>query len=42
MFDQILNRLSQFITLDKDEQDYFVSKLQLKEYKKKELVLKEG
>ncbi len=42
MYDQILKRLSQFITLDKAEQDYFVSKLQIKEYNKKELVLQEG
>ncbi len=42
MYDQILKRLSQFITLDKTEQDYFVSKLQVKEYSKKELVLQEG
>jgi CRP/FNR family transcriptional regulator, anaerobic regulatory protein len=42
MYDQILKRLAQFITLDKSEQDYFVSKLQVKEYKRKELVLQEG
>lgn len=42
MYDQILKRLSQFITLEKNEQDHFVSKLQVKEYKKKELVLQEG
>lgn len=42
MYDQILKRLSQFISLDKSEQDYFVSKLIVKRYKKKELILKEG
>lgn len=42
MFDQILNRLAQFITLDKSEQDYFVTKLIVKECNKKELVLQEG
>ncbi|MDX2306169.1 MAG: Crp/Fnr family transcriptional regulator [Microscillaceae bacterium] len=42
MYNQILDRLSKFISLDKDEQDIFVSKLKLKEYKKKELVLQEG
>lgn len=42
MYDQILKRLAQFISLDNDEQDYFVTKLQVKEYPKKELVLREG
>jgi CRP/FNR family transcriptional regulator, anaerobic regulatory protein len=42
MFEQILNRLSQLVLLDKSEQDYFVNKLQVKQYKKKELVLQEG
>ncbi len=42
MYEQILNRLSQFISLDKSEQEYFVSKLQVKKYKKKEMVLQEG
>jgi CRP/FNR family transcriptional regulator, anaerobic regulatory protein len=42
MYDQILNRLAQFIALDKSEQDYFVTKLKVKEYQKKELVLPEG
>lgn len=42
MYDQILTRLSQFISLDKSEQDIFVSKLMLKRYKKKELILLEG
>lgn len=42
MYDQILNRLSHFISLDKNEQDIFVSKLTLKKFKKKELILKEG
>lgn len=42
MYDQILKRLSQFITLDKSEQDYFITKLQLMECNKKELVLQEG
>ena len=42
MYTQILARLSSFITLDKKEQDHFVSKLTIKHYKKKELVLREG
>lgn len=42
MYDQILKRLSQFISLSKDEQDIFVSKLITKRYKKKELILREG
>jgi hypothetical protein len=42
MYDQILKRLSQFITLDKSEQDYFVSKLIVQECNKKEMVLQEG
>lgn len=42
MYDQILNRISQFISLNKSEQDTFVSKLILKQYMKKELVLQEG
>lgn len=42
MYDQILNRLSHFISLDKNEQDIFISKLTLKRFKKKELVLAEG
>lgn len=42
MYDQILDRLSKFISLGKGEQDIFVSKLKLKEYKKKELILQEG
>ncbi len=42
MYDQILDRLSNFISLGKGEQDIFVSKLKLKEYKKKELILQEG
>ena len=42
MYEQILNRLSHFISLDKNEQDIFVSKLTLKKFKKKELILNEG
>ncbi len=42
MYDQILNRLSKFITLNKSEQQIFVSKLIVKQCKKKELILKEG
>ncbi len=42
MYDQILKRLSQFISLDKSEEDYFVTKLIVKDFNKKELVLKEG
>jgi CRP/FNR family transcriptional regulator, anaerobic regulatory protein len=42
MYGQILTRLSQFISLDKSEQDVFISKLIVKRYKKKELILQEG
>ncbi len=42
MYDQILNRLSQFISLNKAEQDFFVSKLIVQECNKKELILQEG
>jgi CRP-like cAMP-binding protein len=42
MYEQILNRLSQLIVLDKNEQDHFISKLLVRRYKKKELVLQEG
>jgi CRP/FNR family transcriptional regulator, anaerobic regulatory protein len=42
MYDQILTRLSQFISLDKSEQDIFKCKLIVKRYKKKELILQEG
>jgi CRP/FNR family transcriptional regulator, anaerobic regulatory protein len=42
MYDQILDRLSNFISLDKGEQEIFVSKLKVKEFGKKELILQEG
>lgn len=42
MYDQILKRLSQFISLDKSEEEIFVSRLIVKNYKKKELILQEG
>jgi CRP-like cAMP-binding protein len=42
MYDQILNRLSQLISLEKSEQEVFVSKLIVKHYQKKELILREG
>lgn len=42
MYDQILKRLAQFISLDKREQDVFISKILVRSYKKKELVLQEG
>jgi CRP/FNR family transcriptional regulator, anaerobic regulatory protein len=42
MYDQILKQLSQFISLDKIEMDYFVRKLQVKECNRKELILQEG
>lgn len=42
MYDQILARLSNFISLNESEQDYFVSKLKLREYSKKEMILQEG
>jgi CRP/FNR family transcriptional regulator, anaerobic regulatory protein len=42
MYEKILKRISLFISLDKREEDIFVSKLILKNYKKKELILQEG
>ncbi len=42
MYDQILSRLSQFISLDPSEQEHFISKLTVKRFAKKELVLHEG
>ncbi len=42
MYHQILTSLSKFISLDSAEQEDFVSKLELRHYNKKELVLKEG
>lgn len=42
MFTQILNRISHFISLEKAEEEYFISKPKVKEYDKKELVLSEG
>lgn len=42
MFDQILKNISQFIQLNAEEQQYFTSKLQVKQYKKRELILQEG
>jgi len=42
MYEQILTRLSKIISLDKSEQDYFTSKLEVKECEKKELILQEG
>lgn len=42
MYDQILNRLSTFIPLNKSEQEQFISRLQVKNFNKKELVLQEG
>ncbi len=42
MYQQILQRLSQFISLNPDEQDHFIRKLQVREFKRKELILMEG
>ena len=42
MFDPIIHSVSRFISLDKSEQDYFVSKLQVKQFKKRELILEQG
>lgn len=42
MYDQILSKLSTFITLDKSEQDHFISKLQCRTLAKKEIILQEG
>ncbi len=42
MFDQIKNQISKLIDLEPKELEHFTSKLQLKQFDKKELVLKEG
>lgn len=42
MFDQILQHISRFISLDQREQDAFISRLQVKKYKKNELILQQG
>ena len=42
MYDQIKTQISKLINLDKDELAYFVSKLQTKHLKRKELLLREG
>ncbi len=42
MYDQVLNRLSTFISLNKSEQEQFIDKLQIKHFNKKELILQEG
>lgn len=42
MYQQILKSLSQFISLNPDEQDYFVQKLQVRTCDRKELILQEG
>jgi CRP-like cAMP-binding protein len=42
MFEQILQSISRFVTLDSHEQDFFVSKLEFRKYRKKETVLQEG
>ena len=42
MHNQILKQLSLFISLDKSEEMFFLSKLIFKAYKKKELILQEG
>lgn len=42
MYNQILKQLSLFISLDKSEEMFFLSKLIFKTYKKKELILQEG
>lgn len=42
MYDQILQRLTHFIQLDQNEEAHFVSKLIVRQYPKKELILQEG
>lgn len=42
MYDQILKRLSHFISLNQEEESIFISKLSVKRCRKKELILKEG
>jgi CRP/FNR family transcriptional regulator, anaerobic regulatory protein len=42
MFDLILKNVAQFIPLNQQEQEFFISKLQPKQFKKRELILQEG
>ena len=42
MYLQIINSIKNFISLDKSEEEYFLSKLQIQHFPKKELILKEG
>ncbi|MGF1639104.1 MAG: Crp/Fnr family transcriptional regulator [Cyclobacteriaceae bacterium] len=42
MYEQIAKQLSKFINLDQGELSHFISKLQTKEFKKKQLILQEG
>lgn len=42
MYLQILNSIKEFISLEKNEEEYFLSKLHSKHYFKKEMILKEG
>jgi len=42
MFDQILQSISKFIALDTNEQNYFVSKLEFRKFRKKEILVQEG
>jgi len=42
MYEQIQKTISNFISLNKDEMEVFISKLQVKQSKRKELLLGEG
>ncbi|MEJ8819060.1 Crp/Fnr family transcriptional regulator [Lacibacter sp. H407] len=42
MYEQVTSQLIKLINLDKSETSHFISKLQIKQFQKKEIVLKEG
>jgi CRP/FNR family transcriptional regulator, anaerobic regulatory protein len=42
MFDLILKNIARFIPLNQQEQEFFITKLQPKQFKKRELILQEG
>lgn len=42
MFEQIINSIARYTSLDKSEQEYFVNKLEVRHYNKKEVILQEG
>ncbi|ASS49106.1 MAG: Crp/Fnr family transcriptional regulator [Candidatus Fluviicola riflensis] len=42
MFKQIIDSIARYTSLDKSEQEYFVNKLEVRHYNKKEVILQEG